>query len=898
VVSGDGQTAVTSQTAQAPVVIEVSAGGRPIQGAPVAIVGPAGAAAVPSTGYTDSLGRFTTSIILGRRAETYAFTASSRGAFAGFSATAVAPPAGIIYTEVNPSHSSGIVTDPTPGTLAKTGNIFGVAVASDGTVYLSDRPNVMVLALSPEGIVTRVAGTGGSGETGDGGLAINATLTAPSSLAIDDSNAALYILEDSAYVNVVRKVDLGTGIITTFAGGGTQSGDGVPATAAALYGPAQLSVGPDHALYIGESGRIRRVDPVSQVITTFAGHASGSCPVGAPPDDLATASGGGSVVWDAIGNAFMSGQTCSGHFAIVRRSPGGTMTRVAGQNGGFQTDGSEGALSEIGYPTSLAIDPGGNLYFISGQTIRRIEGSTGRLTTIAGDGAIGGAGDWGPATQAELYYPAQIAFDGALNLHVADSFNWSARVVVAAGSSTPSSAELSVVAGDGQTVYVDELASSLRAMLQDEAGAPLYGYRVNWAVIDDGGALYASTSNTDLTGIAAVNARPGLQVGSYTFSASFEDIHGVPVTGSPAVFTIAASAPPAGTSFAVMNTGRSSGYAGFPGPGTLVQTGRLWGLAVASDGTVYVGDVDHCHVYRLTPAGYATVFAGNGTCGHAGDGGQATEAQIMYSRSIALDEARGRLYIADGYPGDRVRVVDLATNVISLFAGSGTAPGPGYGNGGPATSASLSGPGGLSVAPDGTVYIVDGFGYGSTIRKVDVATGVISAVLAPEWGWCSSGRPIEVVMNGNGGSGVTAVDSAGNLYFVAYACNAAPGASKVSIWRMTPAGALSLVAGTGSSYAEGIFATNALVDAPTQLALDGAGGLYFTDWVRHWVRRIDLSSGVIHTIAGKRDGTPGTSLDYLPASDTALNYSWGVAVSGNGHIFIADSDNVSLRIVW
>jgi hypothetical protein len=491
-----------------------------------------------------------------------------------------------------------------------------------------------------------------------------------------------------------------------------------------------------------------------------------------------------------------------------------------------------------------------------------------------------------------LGYPAQIAFDAADNLHIADWWNNSARVIQGAGSSTPPlEPTISAAMAARQAVYVDQRAT-LKVILLDGAGEPLSGYSVGWSATAPESGPYASASTTDPSGIASMDVRPGLAAGVYEFFASFQDIHGAPVPGSPVSFTLAASTPPGNSTFAILNADHWNVHAaGFPGPAALAHTARLWGLAVAADGTAYVSDPDNCRIYRVTPAGHATVFAGNGdSCGTDGDLGLATEAQLRFSRSLALDEARGRLYVADGYPGDRVRVIDLATNEISLFAGSGT--GPTNGDGGPATSAILTHPTGLSIAPDGSVYLLDASTTTHTsLRVVNADTGVISTILAPDY---NSSYPVNGIPSQVQG---TATDAAGNLYFAGNRHYNFPplDGTYASIWRRAPSGTLTLIAGTGHSFADGIVATDAELEEAFTIAVDGSGGLYFVE--SQWVRRVDLTTGTIRTIAGDRL-TGGMSSDYVPANETLLNTPYGVAVCASGHVYVSENEGCSLRIIW
>ncbi len=140
------------------------------------------------------------------------------------------------------------------------------------------------------------------------------------------------------------------------------------------------------------------------------------------------------------------------------------------------------------------------------------------------------------------------------------------------------------------------------------------------------------------------------------------------------------------------------------------------GLTVGPDGTLYVVDQYNCEVKAVTNAPYMTLIAGNGTCGYSGDGGAATSAKLNYPSNVAV--ANGKLYISDS-SNCRVRVVDLASGVISTFAGTGSCNNTG--DGGSATSAAVNDPIGLAADAAGDVFIgVSGGG----VREVNTSNTI------------------------------------------------------------------------------------------------------------------------------------------------------------------------------
>lgn len=169
----------------------------------------------------------------------------------------------------------------------------------------------------------------------------------------------------------------------------------------------------------------------------------------------------------------------------------------------------------------------------------------------------------------------------------------------------------------------------------------------------------------------------------------------------------------------------TAGPSGDGGPATAARLSSPSGMAVATDGTVYIADTDNHRVRRIGTDGIITTIAGNGSFGDDGDGGPATSASLSGLLSVALSPAGDILYIAD-IDNNRVRRVDLSTGVISNFAGVGWV-GYGFeGDGGPATSASLASPEGVAVDAFGNVFIGDI--NNCVVRKVAVTTNIITTV--------------------------------------------------------------------------------------------------------------------------------------------------------------------------
>src|SRR5678816_266391 len=148
----------------------------------------------------------------------------------------------------------------------------------------------------------------------------------------------------------------------------------------------------------------------------------------------------------------------------------------------------------------------------------------------------------------------------------------------------------------------------------------------------------------------------------------------------------------------------------------MARTGQIAGIAIASDGTAYLADRTQHVVWKLSPHGQPTRYAGvAGSPSFMGDAGQANLAHLYTPTGLALDETAHLLYIADS-TNARIRSVDTMTGIIRTVAGGGTATLAPYGDAGAATSAVLSVPGNVAVDPSGNVYVSD-TGH-NRIRKI------------------------------------------------------------------------------------------------------------------------------------------------------------------------------------
>ncbi len=658
--------------------------------------------------------------------------------------------------------------------------------------------------------------------------------------------------------------------IETVAGSSSYGGDGGAAVEALLRFPEGVAADGAGNLYIVDTvnNRIRKVDAAG-VISTVAGGGPGSLGDGGPAT-AAQLNSPEDVALDGAGNLYIADRD---NRRIRKVDAAGVISTVAGDGTfGFGGDGGPAVEAQLARPTGVALDGAGNLYIadLGNRRIRKVD-AAGAISTVAGDGTYGFGGDGGAATAAQLISPIDVAVDGTGNLYIADLGNRRIRKVDAAGA-------ISTVAGDGTPGFGGDGGPATAAQLSGPYGVAL----------DGAGNLYIADRNNhrirkvDAAGVISTVAGDGTYGfggdGGPAVAAQLDTPYGVAVDGAGNLYIAdrlnhrIRKVDSAGA----ISTVAGGGPIGDGGAAVAAQLYSPRGVAPDGAGNLYIADSFNNRIRKVDAAGVISTVAGAGTRGYGGDGGAATEAQLG-PRGVALDGA-GNLYIADA-SNRRIRKVDAA-GVISTVAGTG-AYGFG-GDGGPAVAAQLRDPSDVALDGAGNLYIADS--YNHRIRKVDAA-GVITTVAGDG-------------TRGYGGDGGPAVaaqlyfpygvapDGMGNLYIADRDNN--------RIRKVDAAGVISTVAGNGTrGYSgDGGPAVGAQLNNPYGVALDGAGNLYIADLFNNRIRKVD-AAGVISTVAG--DGTQGYGGDGGPAVAAQLRSPRGVALDGDGNLYIADSGNDRIR---
>lgn len=334
-------------------------------------------------------------------------------------------------------NSGGFSGDNGPATAAELFTPFQLALDAAGNLYIADLNNYCIRKVTAStGVITTAAGVcGSSGSSANGVAATSADLVSPTSVAVDHSGN-LYICDSGD--NRIRKVTAATGIMTTVAGNGTNGyfGDGGPATSAQLGHPEGIGLDSSGNLYIDDASndRIRKVANSSGIISTVAGTGFSGYSGDGGLATAATVDSPAGLAVTAAGDFYFLDQNS----AIVRRvaASNGIISTVAGNNTwGFSGDGGPATKAAIYDASGVGVDSAENLYIADtfNQRIRKVDVSTGIITTVAGDGQQGYAGDGGPALNAGLRIPSGIAVSSTGDLYIADSNNNRIRKVRAGG---------------------------------------------------------------------------------------------------------------------------------------------------------------------------------------------------------------------------------------------------------------------------------------------------------------------------------------------------------------------------------------------------------------------------------------------------------------------------------
>jgi sugar lactone lactonase YvrE len=539
-----------------------------------------------------------------------------------------------------------------------------------------------------------------------------------------------------------------------------------------------------------------------------------------------------------------------------------------------------GNYADIPGPTSLVVDPQGNLYIVSpsANQVYKVDPTGTTLSVFAGQGWPAEDPqkyDGMPATQGYLNYPSGLAVDSVGNIYIADTQAYLVRKIDTNGVMT-------TIAGTG-----------------DYCQSPPNGCHDNGPAL---GALLGAPAGvaTDAAGNVYIADTGDNEIRVVNMQSSSITVFGV---------TVAAGniARVAGNGVACPN---STSACGDNGKGTSAMLNGPMGVAIDHLGNMFIADSGDRRIRGMLPSGGIGAYAGNGNpcyggAGSCGDGGPSLSAQLSNPWQIYID-VHDNLYIADS-PTNRIREVAPGKNppttaTISTVAGNGASCSTAHvmatfcGDTGPATSAWLNAPRGVYLDASSNLYIADN--GDQRVRKV--SSGNINTYAG---GGLSDGAANAAIFAQNRD---VAVDSAGNVYIADTNNNRI---------RKISAGTVSTVAGNGigNYFGNGIKAVNSNLNQPWGLAVDSSGNVYIADTSNLVVRVVNTQSapitvagvviqpgniGTVAGIAGQAcaSAPPGCG-DGGPATQATFGYPGKVALDSAGNFFVADSGANRIREV-
>lgn len=323
--------------------------------------------------------------------------------------------------------SVSLVHPQTPATSLPLILPSAIAYDSQGNLYIAEAGNHVIRKIDLASLITTIAGTGTQGFSGDGGAGTAAQLDSPQGLALS-TDGKIYIAD--THNNRIRKLDLTTGLITTIAGTTAGfSGDNGPASSARLNLPTALAVDAAGDLYLADTQnyRVRKIAAATGVIMTVAGNGTQGFSGDNGPATAASVDSPTGLAIDAAGDLYIAD---THNHRIRKVAASGMITTIAGTGAeSFAGDNSAAKVAALALPRGLSIDSAGNLYLAdaANHRIRRIDATTGAITTVAGDGTQTFSGDNGPATAAALDSPRATALSPTGRITLADTANQRVR---------------------------------------------------------------------------------------------------------------------------------------------------------------------------------------------------------------------------------------------------------------------------------------------------------------------------------------------------------------------------------------------------------------------------------------------------------------------------------------
>ena len=664
--------------------------------------------------------------------------------------------------------------------------VDGITLDKKGNMYIAMREHNIISRIDTKGTMTRYAGSGQSGFSGDGGPAANASFRVPAGLAFD-SEGNLYIADRENHR--VRKVDP-KGYISTFAGIGEAgfSGDEGPAVKARLNLPSGVVVDKKGNLYISDrsNDRIRVVDKKG-VIRTYAGSGVAGFQGDAGPALKAQLDKPFGIALDETKNLYIADRNNN---RVRKVSPDGIITTVAG-DGGFFFMGDNGPAyrASVAAPTGVALDSKGNLYIADRNNNRvRVVDRTGMIRTVVGTGQQDYNGDSEVARETNLYLPFGLTVDSNDNLLVIDRSHYRIRRI------DPKSGQVETVAGNGVKLFAGDGGPATGATLSFPHGMSV-DKKDNLIFSDKGhfrirkitpDGIINTIGGNGLRGNVGDNI-PALEANFYNVTTIVQNPKGEMFMASPSGFvSLIRRFDSKGIIHDFIDTATpkyreaisNSKYKGLVQKGAVATITQFSDIVFDPNGNLFTSDRLNHQIRKIDTEGNVSTIAGTGDSDHYGDNGPALEAAFRDPNALASD-SEGNIYIADT-ANNLIRKIDT-NGIVTTFAGNGEHSDSG--DGGPALKASIRSMDDIEFNPAGELHIL-----GTNTHKVRKIT--------------KDGKIMTVAGKGYAGF-----------------------------------------------FGDGGLATKAMLQNPAAISFDSKGNMYIADMGNNRIRKVD-DQGVITTFAG------------------------------------------------
>ena len=584
---------------------------------------------------------------------------------------------------------------------------------------------------------------------------------------------------------------------------------------------------------------------------------------------LAACGGAGYAEPDALSSNISGPAPAPPGASAPASSPGTSLSLVAGSVGGSGNLDGAGAAARFYFPEGSAVDAAGNLFVAdTGNSLIRKISPSGLVSTFAGvAGAPPGAAD-GNVLAASFRLPQALCFDATGRLFVLDAGNGTVRII------------------DGNGVVSTFVGTPGIVGSSDGVGAAASFNMPNGMAIDAAGNLYVNDTGNEtirkitpagvVSTLAGAVGSPGSTDGTGS-AARFNALAGI---ASDSIGTLYVTDSEDQTIRKITPAGVVTTLAGIlgsvgarDGPAAAALFNHPTSIAIDAAGTLYVTDSQNDAVRAITPAGIVSTIAGSPGISGSADG---IGAAARFNDSFAIStDSQSNLYVSDGF-NNTIRKITVGGNVTTL-AGSASIMGAVDGQ---SSAASFDEPYGITADPTGNLYVADV--NNATIRKITPG-GLVSTFAGTA-----------KIMGSTDGSGGAArfsepigvySDSAGTLYVSDTNNNA--------IRKITPAGGVTTLAGGGTRGSADGTGAAARFFAPIGVTGDASGNIFVADTANSTIRAI-TPAGMVTTLAGTpefEESSDGTG------AAAAFSNPRGICIDTTGNLFVADTDNNTIRKV-